>query len=629
MRNITLLLLTFLFISFSFSASASRDEVPVIHINDPNPEFQDYLDNKPNISLPEVIDFSYLEGGNSYGLNRIQATELNIDPSVSYFDLRNENKVTSVKDQDSCNSCWAFASFSSLESYLMQDENLDFSEKNMLNLHGFDLDPCEGGNDLMSIAYLARWDGPVSEKDDPYEIEEFSGDLTDSPSGLEPIKHVQEVIFIPKRTFSLDNYDIKEALQEYGAVDVSMYFSNAYFDPATNSYYYSGDNVPNHDVAIVGWDDDFSFSALSSTEKGAFIVKNSYGESWGEDGYFYVSYYDSQFAMSDLNTVFTAEDEINYDYICQYDTLGMTALAGLDNNAYTSWGANIFTAQNDEVLEAVSFYAPTTDTSYDLYIYTSLSGGFFEDEPAYPGNYYGPFGNLEYFVSDDFIDAGYHTLKLSEPVNLNSGENFAIVLKLTTPGLNEPLPIEKPKSGYSSEAQANDGESYVSADGGIWLDLNQALTDSNLCIKAFTSVPPIEYPVGNIVDELDPTYEDTGEASSAGGSYAPGSQMSVFIYIQDEGALYDSFTIVVEPVGGNPMWVSDDIYAMGNSIIEVPVNIPSTATDGSYHVYEENGKLTDDFFEVSSDLPEFSSISIPMIISVIGYFFIRRKEERI
>ena len=72
-------------------------------------------------------------------------------------------------------ACWAFATYASLESYLMPGENWDFSENNMKNLlssaypEGFDRDnPNDGGNEFMSTAYLARWSGPVAESDDPY-----------------------------------------------------------------------------------------------------------------------------------------------------------------------------------------------------------------------------------------------------------------------------------------------------------------------------------------------------------------------------------------------------------------------------------------------------------------------------
>ena len=57
---------------------------------------------------------------------------------------------------------------------------------------------------------------------------------------------------------------------------------------------------------------------------GAFIVRNSWGTGWGDAGYFYVSYYDTNFGYGE-NAVFDdAEPTSNYNAIYQYDPLGWT-----------------------------------------------------------------------------------------------------------------------------------------------------------------------------------------------------------------------------------------------------------------------------------------------------------------
>ncbi|MDD4496986.1 MAG: NosD domain-containing protein, partial [Methanosarcinaceae archaeon] len=416
--------------------------------------------------VPAPVDLSHLETmGNVVGSGSYQ---------VSY-DLRTLGLVSPVRDQKDSGSCWAFGAYASLESYILKTDgkNRDFSENNMKNLlsknypEGFDFD--EGGNEFMSTAYLARWSGPVSETDDPYDP--HSGiSSTDTPS----LKHIQEVLFLPARSGPLDNELIKQALMNYGVLDSSIHFSFDAYDAANSSYYYSGSEPANHMIGIVGWDDSFDRNKFipAAPGDGAFIIKNSWETSWGDEGFFYISYYDS--VIGSGNAVHTAEDLSSSSHVYQHDPLGWVESIGY-SGSNTAWAANIFTAEAAETLEAVSFYTTASDAGYEIYVYTDPDSG--------PKNSSG----AKTSVNGTIPFAGYHTVSLDSGVPLEPGQNFSVLVKLTTPDYSYPVAVEYPMEGYSSKARADQGESFFSPDGESWVDTALAVENMNVCIKAFTN----------------------------------------------------------------------------------------------------------------------------------------------
>ena len=413
------------------------------------------------VNLSNMGSIKNLIGGGSYPV---------------FYDLRTLGLVSPVQDQMDAGSCWAYGACAALESYLLKTEgkNWDFSENNIKNLlseaypEGFDRTYDNGGNSFMTTAYFARWSGPVSEIEDPYDS--HSGI---SPTALPSLKHIQEVIYLPGRSGPMDNDLIKWALMNYGVVDSVIYMSNDSYSTANSTYYYTGSSYPDHEIAIVGWDDSFDRNKFTPAAPGdgAFIVKNSWGTNWGEEGFFYVSYYDT--IIGSENSIRPAEDLSSYSHVYQYDPLGWVENIGASGS--TAWAANVFTAEENETLEAVSFYTTSPNSSYEIYIYTDPVSG--------PVNSAG----AETSVNGTITFAGYHTVPLNTSVPLEAGQNFSVVVKFTTPGYFFPVAVELPLEDYSSKATANSGESFFSPDGKNWTDTALAIENTNICIKAFTN----------------------------------------------------------------------------------------------------------------------------------------------
>lgn len=415
------------------------------------------------------------------------------------YDSRDYDRVTTVKNQGSIGACWAFASTATLESFLLSSDKgeFDLSENNIITNHGFSLDPDNGGNMIMATAYYARWQGPVAEEEDPYpEIKKPENVVVRQTNNVE--NHIQEVVFIPGRSFALDNDDIKKAIMDYGAVDSTMYIDNGYLNNSTNAYYYNGSYGANHEVAIIGWDDTYSANNFSNKPlgDGAFIIKNSYGTSWGENGFAYVSYYDNVIGAE--NSVFIAEEKNNYDNIYQYDPYGITGQIGYGND--TAWFANVFTFSGDERqrLGAVSFYTTKKNANYEIY-YSSYS----VPEDNYDAS--------KLIASGVISMPGYHTIKLEKNIVIPEIKNFTIAVKLNVHEETNPITIEHKVFNYSDKASANLGESYISYDGVSWEDLNIVFVDNNgnhpnmnVNLKAFTKdINPYDLNSDGLIDILD------------------------------------------------------------------------------------------------------------------------------
>ena len=443
-----------------------------------NPAFTDLFNQKlQTASIATTSDHSlgYIPSPIPPEIHQRQAQPLSAIYTDPKYDMRDpdndgdpsDSLLTPVKNQGSCGSCWAFGTYGGLESQIKKDFFMEdiFSEDNLKHLHGFDLGPCEGGNVYMSSAYLSRYDGPISDSDDPYDPSETS----DYCVGCPPVRYIDNLILLPARSDTSDNDFIKQAILEHGGIYVSFYWNSAYYDSSNYTYYYDGSNTSNHAVVAVGWDDNMVTDAATP---GAFIIRNSWGEGWGEEGYFYISYEDTILAFQEL-AYFDEKSDTEFDFnrVYFHDELGWVYSYGYGTD--TAYGASLFTADADGELTAIGFYAVSSNMSYEIKIYDNFSGTHFS----------GQLGNTQ---TGTFSYPGWYTVKLDSAVAITKDDEFGVTVKFTTSGNSYPVPVEGVYAGYSSAATASPGESYISSNGITWYDVSA--DGDNVNIKAYANI---------------------------------------------------------------------------------------------------------------------------------------------
>lgn len=218
------------------------------------------------------------------------------------FDSRNVGVgLPPIRNQGSCGSCWAFGTIAATEASIAMTggEIVDLSEQMILDCNGYGYS-CGGGfwayekllnpgGALESTYKYTAYDGSCKSNQvaHPYKIESYHG--------------------VPDKNIDA----IKQAIFQYGAVGVTMAVCGSI--PGYHGGVYDSTECnwaqSNHIVALVGWDDTVSHHQ----GKGIWIMRNSWGTSWGESGYARMAYGSAGLEENGTYVIFKPEDPTDTD----------------------------------------------------------------------------------------------------------------------------------------------------------------------------------------------------------------------------------------------------------------------------------------------------------------------------
>ncbi|MEA3445212.1 MAG: lectin like domain-containing protein, partial [Bacteroidota bacterium] len=289
------------------------------------------------------------------------------------------------------------------------------------------------------------------------------------PNNLSALYYIHQSRYPP----SQDINAIKQIVLDSGAVWSLLYYNSTYLDPGDDTYYYGGTHEVNHAGCVVGWDDNM----LTAGGTGAWIVRNTYGAGWADNGYYYISYSDSQFLKYNGFWPEFLENEAN-STIYQYDEIG----------GY--WGVG---GWNEIAYGLVAFDGPPYDMEISK-IGTFVIYAGCDIEIKIYDNFSGSLSGLLGSRDEELLDLpGYYTFNLDSAILIPAGNDFYVQIKYDSndPSLKWPVAIEDTINGYSMPV-IETGRFWISDDPVTiptdWYQIGHTTNfHYDLCIKAYTT----------------------------------------------------------------------------------------------------------------------------------------------
>lgn len=384
-RTLAVCIASALILTAASSASAAtngKPKVKAVNAYQPTVTYQDYLDGKVEMDENSGSKIApYAVSGGS------------VQPSGALPSSYATN-TTPIRDQGAYNTCWSFSAIGAFESFLSVDGKglQDLSEQHLAwwstkqynsDGYGWLNDGIDtGGYSMVGAGYLMSWQGAKLESDVPYYTSGNSmpGNMNTAANAYNALS----LLYVEN-----DIQSVKSAIYNYGAVATSYNSGDGYNDDYS-AYYQADDTMyfSGHAITIVGWDDNYSrnnFSSSSRPDKdGAWLVKNSWGDYVGDNGYLWISYYDRYILDTETwgaNIVFTgARTAREYDKLYQNEEAGSTYLVYMtDEDGYICTEAtymNVFDFDSThDKLQSVIFECTNPGSRYIVYYVPMSSDG--------------------------------------------------------------------------------------------------------------------------------------------------------------------------------------------------------------------------------------------------------------
>jgi len=473
-------------------------------------------------------------------------------------------RVPAVRNQGSFNTCWAFASAESAESSLVRNgvftttsPDSQVSPSHLVQSVFYTGAFTSGagnvyqqfGNSWLAATAWSHWHGAQSESAYTYPEDTTVIPAQFTANDLNASAyHLRDWYILPSPRNSKHVYTpanvtaIKQAVHSYGVATIGLagwaigYNGIPGMAPPVSTQYPSlympdwfgtGVVASTHAVAIIGWDDDYAianfYSEYPPPGKGAFLVQNSYGDSFP---YFWVSYYDYSLADPSIfnmgSSKPTAGYRSAYDWTTQYayDDLGMNGWWTHDAGVKTTAKfANKYTAKAASTLRAaqVVTWDPNTKVTISVYLGPAKSTDPVSGASAAVLTTKGAKS-----VSKTLAYAGLQTITFPMPVILKKGQKFSIVVTEKSGSGAAKMPVEYYSTGIdgiTSHLTISAGQSYYVNDSGKWQDLTSLY-------KAYNVTG--EFGNANIIGLASPTPKYLVKYNANGGQVSSVSKSVTF-----------------------------------------------------------------------------------------------------